>query len=77
MNTAEEAFVFVCVPHLANAPQAEKTTRKAHLADRLVNGLSGENKRWSETIKKMDVTGGKLVSKKEGGGEAIFVARDV
>jgi dynein heavy chain len=42
--------------------QAEKTTRKAQLADRLVNGLSGENRRWSETIKKMDVAGGKLVS---------------
>jgi len=41
--------------------QAEKTTRKAQLADRLVNGLSGENKRWSETINKMDVAGGKLV----------------
>jgi hypothetical protein len=26
--------------------------------------LSGENKRWSETIKKMEVTGGKLVSSK-------------
>jgi hypothetical protein len=42
--------------------QAEKTSRKAQLADRLVNGLSGENKRWSETIKKMEETGGKLVS---------------
>lgn len=41
--------------------QAEKTTRKAQLADRLVNGLSGENKRWSETIQKMDAAGGKLV----------------
>ena len=42
--------------------QAEKTSRKAQLADRLVNGLSGENKRWSETISKMEVAGSKLVS---------------
>lgn len=41
--------------------QAEKTTCKAQLADRLVNGLSGENKRWSETIQEMDAAGGKLV----------------
>ena len=31
--------------------QADKTETKAKLADRLINGLSGENKRWSETIK--------------------------
>lgn len=43
--------------------QAEKTSRKAQLADRLVNGLSGENKRWSETITKMELAGGKLVSR--------------
>jgi dynein heavy chain len=42
--------------------QAEKTTRKAELADRLVNGLSGENKRWNGTIKTMDAACGKLVS---------------
>lgn len=42
--------------------QAERTSRKASLADRLVNGLSGENKRWSETIKKMESTEGRLVS---------------
>ena len=29
---------------------AEKTQRKADLADRLVNGLAGENKRWGESI---------------------------
>ena len=31
--------------------QADKTETKAKLADRLINGLSGENKRWSESIK--------------------------
>jgi hypothetical protein len=41
--------------------QAERTSRKASLADRLVNGLSGENKRWTETVQKMEVTGNKLV----------------
>lgn len=35
--------------------QAEKTARKAGLADRLINGLSGENKRWTEEIKKFEV----------------------
>jgi hypothetical protein len=50
-------FFYVC-----RCLQAEKTTRKAQLADRLVNGLSGENKRWSETIQKMEAAGGKLVS---------------
>lgn len=43
--------------------QAEKTSRKAQLADRLVNGLSGENKRWSETISRMEVAGSELVSR--------------
>lgn len=38
------------MPPLVRAAQAEKTGRKAALADRLINGLSGENKRWSETI---------------------------
>lgn len=52
--------------------QAEKTTRKAELADRLVNGLSGENKRWSETIKKMDAACGKLVSAGLTGGAAVL-----
>jgi hypothetical protein len=41
--------------------QAEKTARKAALAERLINGLSGENKRWSETITKLEVTEVKLV----------------
>lgn len=35
--------------------QAEKTAKKAGLADRLINGLSGENKRWNEEIKKFEV----------------------
>lgn len=38
--------------------QAEKTSTKAKLADRLINGLSGENKRWNETITKMGVAEG-------------------
>ena len=32
--------------------QAEKTQAKANLADRLVNGLSGENKRWGAAIER-------------------------
>ena len=40
--------------------QAEKTATKAKLADRLINGLSGENKRWNETIAKFGVAEGKL-----------------
>ena len=35
--------------------QAEKTQRKADLADRLVNGLAGENKRWGESIEEFGV----------------------
>ena len=41
--------------------QAAKTQTKAKLADRLINGLSGENKRWNETIEKFGVMEGKLV----------------
>lgn len=41
--------------------QAERTSRKAGLADRLVNGLSGENKRWSETIRRLEGQEGMLV----------------
>jgi dynein heavy chain len=41
--------------------QAEKTATKAKLADRLINGLSSENKRWNETISEMGVQEGKLV----------------
>ena len=40
---------------------AEKTQRKADLADRLVNGLAGENKRWGESIQEMAVSYNKLV----------------
>jgi hypothetical protein len=36
-------------------PQAEKTSRKAQLAERLINGLSGENTRWNTEIKRMEV----------------------
>ena len=41
--------------------QAEKTLRKAGLADRLINGLSGENARWGTEIKRMEAVEGKLV----------------
>ena len=41
--------------------QAEKTQAKANLADRLVNGLSGENKRWGEAIEAFGVAEAKLV----------------
>lgn len=41
--------------------QAEKTAKKAHLADRLINGLSGENKRWNDEINKFEIQEGKLV----------------
>ena len=37
----------------AAVAQAEKTAARARLADRLINGLSGEFARWTETIKKM------------------------
>ena len=40
---------------------AEKTATKAKLADRLINGLSSENKRWNETIADMGIQEGKLV----------------
>lgn len=40
--------------------QAEKTATKAKLADRLINGLSGENKRWNETIAKFGVAEGRV-----------------
>ena len=40
---------------------AEKTQAKANLADRLVNGLSGENKRWGEAIEAFGVAEAKLV----------------
>ena len=40
--------------------QAEKTANKAKLADRLINGLSGEYKRWNETITKFGIQEGAL-----------------
>lgn len=41
--------------------QAEKTSRKAQLADRLINGLSGENSRWNSEIKRMESVEGRLI----------------
>eukprot|EP00227_Mantoniella_beaufortii_P011774 CAMPEP_0197579874 /NCGR_PEP_ID=MMETSP1326-20131121/3768_1 /TAXON_ID=1155430 /ORGANISM="Genus nov. species nov., Strain RCC2288" /LENGTH=4505 /DNA_ID=CAMNT_0043143449 /DNA_START=243 /DNA_END=13760 /DNA_ORIENTATION=+ len=40
---------------------ADKTQKKADLADRLVNGLSGENKRWGAAIELFGVAEAKLV----------------
>lgn len=40
---------------------ADKTQRKAQLADRLVNGLSGENKRWGAAIEKFGAMERRLV----------------
>ena len=52
-------------PHPSLSPlpllQAEKTLRKAGLADRLINGLSGENARWGTEIQRMVAVEGKLV----------------
>jgi hypothetical protein len=48
--------------------KAEKTSRKAGLADRLVNGLSGENRRWSETIRRLEARESLLV------GDALLAA---
>lgn len=42
--------------------QAEKTATKAKLADRLINGLSGENKRWNETIHKLAIAEGAITN---------------
>lgn len=47
---------------------AEKTQRKADMADRLVNGLSGENKRWNESISQFEIMEEKLV------GDALVAA---
>ncbi|MEW5311809.1 MAG: hypothetical protein WDW38_003494 [Sanguina aurantia] len=41
--------------------QAERTGRKAQLADRLINGLSGENARWNTEIRRLEAMEGKLV----------------
>ncbi len=41
--------------------QAERTARKAQIAERLINGLSGENTRWGAEIKRLEVLEGKLV----------------
>ena len=41
--------------------QAEKTQSKADLADRLINGLASERKRWGETVEQLKVQEGRLV----------------
>ena len=45
----------------AAVSQAEKTQQKAQLADRLINGLAGENKRWGEAVESFDVQETKLI----------------
>ncbi len=40
--------------------QAEKTATKAKLADRLINGLAGEFKRWSDAIHQFAIAEGAL-----------------
>ncbi|CAD7696266.1 unnamed protein product [Ostreobium quekettii] len=57
----EESLMKATEDKNAAVAQAEKTGKKAQLADRLINGLSGENKRWNEEIAKFEVAEGKLV----------------
>eukprot|EP00232_Nephroselmis_pyriformis_P019075 CAMPEP_0182900652 /NCGR_PEP_ID=MMETSP0034_2-20130328/28990_1 /TAXON_ID=156128 /ORGANISM="Nephroselmis pyriformis, Strain CCMP717" /LENGTH=4527 /DNA_ID=CAMNT_0025034901 /DNA_START=131 /DNA_END=13711 /DNA_ORIENTATION=+ len=59
---ALEANLYKATEDKNNAiAQAEKTMTKANLADRLISGLAGENKRWGETIEKFSVQESKLV----------------
>jgi dynein heavy chain, axonemal len=57
----EEGLMKATADKNAAIAQAEKTGRKAQLADRLINGLSGENARWNAEIKRMESVEGKLV----------------
>lgn len=57
----EEGLMKATVDKNNAIAQAEKTGRKAQLADRLINGLSGENARWGNEIKRMEAVEGKLV----------------
>ncbi|PNW78281.1 hypothetical protein CHLRE_09g403800v5 [Chlamydomonas reinhardtii] len=41
--------------------QADRTARKAQMAERLINGLSGENTRWGAEIKRLESLEGRLV----------------
>jgi dynein heavy chain len=49
------------VGHALVCAQADKTQKKAEMADRLVNGLSSENKRWGQAIEMFGVMEEKLV----------------
>lgn len=42
--------------------QAERTAAKAKLAERLINGLSGEFQRWTATIKQISAAEGVTVT---------------
>lgn len=57
----EEGLMKATADKNAAIAQAEKTGRKAQLADRLINGLSGENTRWNQEIKRMESVEGRLV----------------
>ncbi len=41
--------------------QAERTQAKARLAERLINGLSGEFARWTATIKELSLAEGQYL----------------
>ncbi|KAL6747291.1 flagellar outer dynein arm heavy chain beta [Haematococcus lacustris] len=61
VTALEEGLMKATIDKNAAISQAEKTQRKAQLADRLINGLSGENARWSHEIKRMESVEGRLV----------------
>jgi hypothetical protein len=63
----EEALAKATEDKNAAAAQADKTARKASLADRLVTGLAGENARWAAEIRRMEEREGTLVSFWEAG----------
>jgi len=59
--TLEEGLMKATEDKNTAISQADKTQKKADLADRLVNGLSGENKRWGAAIEQFGVAEAKLV----------------
>eukprot|EP00976_Prorocentrum_cordatum_P008745 174494-Prorocentrum_minimum.AAC.1 len=62
VTALEEGLMKATEDKNAAIAQADKTQQKADLADRLVNGLSSENKRWGEAIEEFAVMEEKLVS---------------
>ena len=61
VTALEEGLMKATVDKNNAIAQADKTQRKAQLAERLINGLSGENTRWNIEIKRMEATESKLV----------------